>query len=496
MPKIKNVFVYKEEYTPDDYSAMRGPCPEGFHVPSRTEINNLRWMMVQLGLGTIAAYWSKLFIPPCSHMSITYQGTNNWISHSTGWISLWTCNASGERAENLFCYSTDTWPNMIRIQKVVASHIRPFKDGYVQPTASWTVMEGTLWSAWVFWNQTDWIISITTDWTTGYTIADKHLWATTVYSSWATLSGANCWKLFQWGNNYWFSYDHNNVVDSTTQVNVDNYWPWNYYSSSTFTAPIYWWNRFYDWALNANDNLRWWVTWMIPWWLALVEKEVYPGGEYKINEHTIAYYPLTAEANLMDKTWTYNLTNNWWVTFGEYEWVDCASFGASWSYLYNTSMATSWSSITRTFCFWCRCPQSTSSYYEIFFSLWQSRGNVLSWWYNCNRENSYWESISIGELTGWQERIWDGSISQFYWKRNHICMVWNWSSATMIVNWEIKWSYTPSLSSPSRFYLWVNSASTSDRFNWFMSRFIIEDRARVVEDAISDYNKTKRRYWY
>lgn len=287
MPKIKNVFVYKPEQLPDDYSAMRGPCPEGFHVPSRTEIDNLRWMMVQLGLGTIAAYWSKLFIPPCSHMSITYQGTNNWISHSTGWISLWTCNASGERAENLFCYSTDTWPNMIRIQKVVASHIRPFKDGYVQPTASWTVMEGTLWSAWVFWNQTDWIISITTDWTTGCTIADKHLWATTVYSSWATLSGANCWKLFQWGNNYWFSYDHNNVVDSTTQVNVDNYWPWNYYSSSTFTAPIYWWNRFYDWALNANDNLRWWVTWVIPWWTALVEKEVYPGlpSEYQKVEY-------------------------------------------------------------------------------------------------------------------------------------------------------------------------------------------------------------------
>ncbi len=87
--------------------------------------------------------------------------------------------------------------------------------------------------AWIYRNQTEWIISLSSDGTTRITIADKNLWATQVYNSWDTLSEDNAWKYYQRGNNYGFSFTWT-ATTSSTQVNASNYWPWNYYSSSAF----------------------------------------------------------------------------------------------------------------------------------------------------------------------------------------------------------------------------------------------------------------------
>lgn len=69
------------------------------------------------------------------------------------------------------------------------------------------------------------------------------------------MSEANCWKYYQWGNNYGFPWTWS-VTTSSTQVDASSYWPWNYYSSSTFIAVSVW-----DWSSVRNDNLWWWVTW-------------------------------------------------------------------------------------------------------------------------------------------------------------------------------------------------------------------------------------------
>lgn len=110
-------------------------------------------------------------------------------------------------------------------------------------------------TAWIYHSPSLWLISLSSDWTNWITIADKNLWATQVYNNWDTLSEANCGKYYQWWNNYWFPFTWA-VTTSSTQVNAQNYWPWNYYSSSTFI--IWWWN---DWSSVQNDNLWWWVTW-------------------------------------------------------------------------------------------------------------------------------------------------------------------------------------------------------------------------------------------
>jgi hypothetical protein len=127
----------------------------------------------------------------------------------------------------------------------------PVKEVYV-----WTTkVRPKPMSAWIFHNATLWLISLSSDGSNWLTIADKNLWATTVYNSGDTLSEANCGKFYQWGNNYWFPFTWPTTT-SSTQVNAQNYWPWNYYSSSTYIYGL----MGNGWDSSNNSNLRWSTT--------------------------------------------------------------------------------------------------------------------------------------------------------------------------------------------------------------------------------------------
>ena len=109
--------------------------------------------------------------------------------------------------------------------------------------------------AWIYRNQTEWIISLSSDGTTWITIADKNLWATQVYNDGDTLGESNTWKYYQHWNNYWFPFSWTFTTSSST-VNASSYWPWNYYSSSTFITTATREN-------SINKDLWWWVTWTV-----------------------------------------------------------------------------------------------------------------------------------------------------------------------------------------------------------------------------------------
>jgi hypothetical protein len=109
-------------------------------------------------------------------------------------------------------------------------------------------------TAWIYHNSDLWLISLSSDWTNWITIADKNLWATTVYNSWDTLSEANCGKYYQRWNNYWFSWSWT-VTNTVSQINTSSYWPSNYYSSSTYRSSP---DR-NDRSNPSNDDL-WWDT--------------------------------------------------------------------------------------------------------------------------------------------------------------------------------------------------------------------------------------------
>lgn len=117
-----------------------------------------------------------------------------------------------------------------------------------------------MWREWgvivagIYHNAQQWLISLSDDGATRITIADKNLWATQVYNYGDTLSSTNGGYVYQRWNNYWFPYT-GSITTSTSIINASSYWPWNYYSSSTY---IY--NSDWYWDSSYNQDLRWDIT--------------------------------------------------------------------------------------------------------------------------------------------------------------------------------------------------------------------------------------------
>ena len=243
-----------------DYSAMQWPCPDGFHIPTKTERNEVCKILTYTFWLTNNGDTIK------TYLKMPFSGIRSENSSNVGSQGTigryWYCTPYS--TSNAFYLLIDSTVLTIQGTRERAEWltIRSFKDEIVIPDSSWTTLYNgssvAAW-AWVFHNATLWLISISWNGNTWYTMADKNVWATTVYNSWDTLSQANCGNYYQWGNNYWFPFT-GSVTSSTTQVDASNYWPWNYYYSSTFiirnSSP-------YDWSSVQNDDLRWWVTWIV-----------------------------------------------------------------------------------------------------------------------------------------------------------------------------------------------------------------------------------------
>ena len=141
-------------------------------------------------------------------------------------------------------------------------NVRWFKDKPMIPDSNWeTLYDWSSVSEWagIFHNITLWLISVSWDGINWTTIADKNIWASTVYNNWDTVTDSNCGGYFQWGNNYMFPFSWS-VTTSSTKVDATGYWPWNYYSSDVFITPS-------ESPLRRenpeNKNLRWWETWVV-----------------------------------------------------------------------------------------------------------------------------------------------------------------------------------------------------------------------------------------
>jgi len=245
-----NVYIGK----PVVVSDMQWPCDSGFHVPVKSEWVNLgtelftnlwlakNWWTLKTYLKLPAnwdfednQFWNRWNV-------FYYYSSSNMNARNCRWIYADTNNANFEY------WNGKSW----------AEWIRAFANTVSIPDNTWTTLYD--WSgiadwAWIFHNATLGLISISSDWTNWITIADKNVWATTVYNDWDTLSEANTGKYFQWWNNYGFPFTWPTTT-SSTRVNASVYWPWNYYSSSTFIT----WAINNWWDTSNNANLRWWVS--------------------------------------------------------------------------------------------------------------------------------------------------------------------------------------------------------------------------------------------
>ena len=301
---------------------MQWPCPDGYHVPSHDEWKWVQTIMNWLSLTTTDSWRVNLHIPLAgsrdsndAHIRDVGSSTLLWSSTAIDGFS-WNLNMDTDKASANGLYGNSS-----------CLSVRWFKNSFEEPTSSRTVIQWTLWWAWIFRNQTEWLISITSDWTTWYTIQDKNLWATQVYNDWDTLSEANCGKYYQWWNNYWFPWTWS-VTTSSTQVNASSYWPWNYYSSSTFITG----NA--DWSSVTNNNLRWWVSkWssqvctdnvITNTWVLSVNGQT---GNVTIASPDMSNYLAKDNTTVFTPTWDYNpatkkyVDDNAGTEYHAWEWI-------------------------------------------------------------------------------------------------------------------------------------------------------------------------------
>lgn len=109
-------------------------------------------------------------------------------------------------------------------------------------------------TAWIYHNEDLWLISLSSDWSNWITIADKNLWATTIYNYWDNRTDDNCGYFYQRWSSHAVSISWS-ISTYSDQLDVSNYWPWNYFNPSVF----YKWYTSY--MLSWNENMRWYLTW-------------------------------------------------------------------------------------------------------------------------------------------------------------------------------------------------------------------------------------------
>ena len=237
------------------HRATQWPTPSWFHVPTNDDWQEIMDIWDALSLWDTSIWDSPNTISTYLKLPFSWRLSPSSWNHEVSW-SLWAY-WTVER------YSTDkafdfAFSNMIyfpnKYTKWYWLSIRPFKNIPVVPDSSWTA----LYSDKIYHNATLGLISLSSDWINWITIADKNLWATTVYNSWDILSESNCGKFYQWGNNYWFAWTWATTT-SSTQVDASPYWPWNYYISSTFIT-----SSSEYWDTSDNWNLRWWEDGNVP----------------------------------------------------------------------------------------------------------------------------------------------------------------------------------------------------------------------------------------
>ncbi len=278
-------------YSEYDYSAIQWPASAWYHIPLPEEWQAVYdiWTALWWWVSDWTNFWASLKLPLAWYVDVLPVTIyNQWTN-----AYYWAAKGSASWCAYQFYFRNNSInPQLWTAYRSYGASIRCFKNVSVTPDLTWTKLYWTsIEEWWIFWDSVSWLISLSSDWQTWITIADKNLWATTVWNSWDGVSAANCWNYYQWWNNYWFSWSWW-YTESWTRVNTTWYWPWNYYSSSTFINPHY-----ADWSNPSNDNLWWWETWIV-----ITEYDIY-------NKLQLEWTDITIWWNFI-----------WWIAWSTLSW--------------------------------------------------------------------------------------------------------------------------------------------------------------------------------
>lgn len=422
-----------------DYTAMRGPCPEGFHVPTYDD-----WDRV-IPYSSIN-FMEYYHMPP----GFEFSSTSLSVYEKTSSSDYWACDKMtmqsswGSTAQILRIYAS-WWSNHYPASIVQASHIRPFKDEVVHPDSTWTLEYEEEDECYIYHNATLWLITVYIDTAREgkirTTMADKNLWATVLYNYWDTQSTSNCGYIYQPWNNYWFDPQWT-ITKSNTVVNCTWYWPGNYYSSNLMKTTN--WN-------TTNEDMWWWETWVLP--VSAELKSAYIGDWLNAwIYHNASLWLITF------KKWAYKYTfadKNLWATS-----TDVTSSASYWYYFqfwnnhWRTSRPSSrsasqidWSS------YWPWNYYNSSTFHTVSDwnnpTLWDSSWNLNLWWDTTNTyEARQWPCPSWWHIPSWTEvydifwEIWNRhNIKTKEWFRQCLLMPQPWWLAyndwTVIDVWDV-----------------------------------------------------------
>lgn len=258
-------------------SDMRGPCPEGFHVPLEGEwaqalniVVTLEWL-TQSAAGT-RAIATDLHLPLAGAIWVTSappRASNYrtiWYYRTATATQDITTSPATYQAYALQLSTSSPYFQMGAWRRAFGYTVRAFKDRPVAPDSSWTTIfdwSSTAEWAWIFWNAAEWLISLSLDWENWITMADKNVWATAVWNystaaSW--YSAANCGSLFQRWNNFPQPWASSSSYSPYTSTKIDTtwYWPWNYFNQDIVVT--IWTSPDSDWSSVDNPNLWGWAS--------------------------------------------------------------------------------------------------------------------------------------------------------------------------------------------------------------------------------------------
>lgn len=239
--------TYKRTYiSPIKHKDTQGPCPNWFHIGTRTEWANVWTIFSNLWLSDKTNFMNYFKAPSTYYLNRS-TGTKNtsywpvrfWTSTTEVYTSA-RCMYINEKSELAFG-ATDKPSNWFSI--------RPFKDEPVVPDLNDWWVQTFDWSsvaswAWIYRNSTLGLISMSSNWDKWITTSDKNLWATNVWDN---------WLYYQFWNNYWFTENPSSTYTSTQDAT--GYWPGNYYNNEHFVKV-----SSSNWMSQNNNNIWWWKT--------------------------------------------------------------------------------------------------------------------------------------------------------------------------------------------------------------------------------------------
>lgn len=208
-----------------------------------------------------------------------------------------------------------------------------------------------------------------------------------------------------------------------------------------------------------------WREWRAPW------------------ANTIAYYPLTQDAN--DYSWNNNNIVTSWAS----------SYSANGALLPNSNHAgllVPFNIVTSnnyTFSFWCNPLhyQSISDMRWIDMAENTTNRLISVWWTDATIFHWRWSTVSSVFWT---------SISYSINTRCYCTYTINNGTVNTYINWVNLWTKTWISGHTCALRFWQEWNMWADRHRyWYMKDIIIEDKARTAQEISDYYNITKWNYW-